>query len=456
VTRLLRNALIAGLVIIIGLFTYFIFPPFLFSAHFISGWLLIFLGFGIFGFSYYKSRDIFNPIGIFSVVWLSTIGLATFRLSHLQAKWGGKTWAVVLGGYLAFLIGSYLAHYISKRKRVRTLFKSKVTQIDSRRMEKFILVLFIICFGSYIIDVIGSGYIPILAHKTSAYHYFGVHFIHYITVSIPLVNYLIIIYFLINKKIKLWMGILFIVAFLVLVSMMSRQNIIFLIIISIVTINYLYKRFKLLYILYILPVVLILFGIMGNMRSNSSTYIFQVGQINNHVHSSLFAWFYLYFAMSFENLRNYIENYHHLFYGAKTFFPVFAFTLTKKYIPTDFSQYLSNPYFTVSTMFYDFYLDFGYVGIIVFPLLIGLISMLIYQSLRKEKSLKTVIFHSFIIHNLIFSFFINFFSNTTWFFEIIVMILFNYYLSNGLELSILKGGRSQTNGENGTESNDRP
>lgn len=190
-----------------------------------------------------------------------------------------------------------------------------------------------------------------------------------------------------------------------------------------------YKKIKLKHLSILLLVGLIIFSVLGNLRSNSASYILHVGHIIDGVDSPIFVWVYLYLSMSYENLNFYINNFNDMYFGVITFFPLFAFTLTKQFVQPNLAQYLPNPNMTVSTMMYDFYLDFGLLGTFFFPILIGAIAFYSYYLLKSSFSINTLIIYSMILHNLFFVFFINFFSNTTWIFHIGVLVLFILYTS---------------------------
>jgi len=416
--KVIINIVLLGLLIILGIN---VFPRVVFSLDYTIPWLLILLGFGIFLFFYFKKKDIFHPVGIFSLIWFATIGLSNFKLSNLQSDWSLKMWLTVAFTYLFFVLGFYLS------KKLKLSFLTDLQEkasIDKVRFEKFIQILFIICFLTYIVEVIQFGALPIFSESTRAYKDFGIQFVHYLTVSLVIVNFLIIVHYLKYKEFNIPFFVYFLLSTLAIVSMLSRQLIIFLFIVIVVAINYLAKRFKLNLILFIGIIALLIFNLLGNMRTNSAHYILQVGQMKEGVDSPLFAWLYLYLGMGYENLNYYINNFDQMFYGARTFLPIFAFTLTKGLIDYDYGKFLPSEYFTTSTLAYDFYLDFHLVGVILFPLLIGLLSGVIYKRLEESKDVTNVLLYSMFVHNLVFIFFINFFSNTTWFFQFCLILLF--------------------------------
>ena len=65
--------------------------------NFLLFFIFLIVGVSLF-FLFYKSyKDIFNPLGIFSIVWFSSIGISQLMVSEVQNPWTISTWFVVLG-----------------------------------------------------------------------------------------------------------------------------------------------------------------------------------------------------------------------------------------------------------------------------------------------------------------------------------------------------------------------
>jgi oligosaccharide repeat unit polymerase len=423
-------------IVLIGLILFFmvsILPDILFSTKYTLSWVLIIIGIAIYSFSIIKTNDIFNPVGIFSLVWIVTIGISNFRLSAWQSNWSVKMWFVVTIFYLSFLLGYFL---ISKLT-IHRVYKFIDGEPSENNYKRFIYILFFVCFGAYLAEVMKSGFLPIIASGTGAYKEFGIRFVHYFTVTLVLVNILITLYYFKFKTINKWFIIIYIVSFLSIFTLLSRQLLIFLILITVLSFHYLYRKIKITHLGLILLIGFIAFALLGNLRSNSSSYILEVGRMIEGVESPIFAWLYLYLGYSFENLNYYINNFDQIFWGTNTFFPIFAFTLTKQFIETDMTQFFPYVDLNTSTMAYDFFLDFGVFGVVLFPLLIGGLSAFIYSKVNRS-SFYSVIIYTMIAHNLLFVFFVNFFSNTAWFFHMAIIILFIFYTKNNYSSNPLK------------------
>jgi oligosaccharide repeat unit polymerase len=416
---LIFNLLLVGLIIFFALS---IIPDILFSTKYILPWALITTSLAIYGFTIFKTKDVFNPVGIFSLIWIFTIGLSNFKLSAWQTNWSTKMWVVVSLVYLSFLLGYFLVRRMKIGKE--TSFLSG--EPSEEKFKKFIYILFIVCFIAYIADVAKSGFLPIFAQEMGAYKAFGIRFVHYFTVSLVLVNLLITLYYFKYKKISKMFILIYIISFLCTFTLLSRQLLILLVVTTVITVHYLFKKIKITHLGLIMLVGFIGFAILGNLRSNSANYIIEVGRMTGGVDSPIFTWLYLYLGYSYENLNYYINNFNDLFWGSISFFPVFAFTLTKGFIQTDLIKFLPYSDLTTGTMAYDFYLDFGIIGVIVLPLLIGGLSSFMYSKL-KQNSFFSVIFYAMIAHNLLFAFFINFFANTSWVFYIGILTIFIFY-----------------------------
>lgn len=407
-------------VFIVGLILYII-PPILFDLKYILSWTLILLSILFYAIVYYKTKDLFHPVGIFSLILIFTVGVANFNLSYIQSPWTGKTWLAIVCTYVSFLIGYFVMKWIQGKKRIPNIsFDVK----NKKSFLQYIYGLFIVCFLAYILEVFESGFqLPIFSNEQGSYKEFGIKFVHYLTVSLALVNYFITLYFFKYRKINKLLITIYIISFIAIVTLLSRQLLILLVLMTVISYHYIVKKIKIQQLSILLLGGLIAFTLLGNLRSNSGQYILIVAKMVEGVDSPLVGWLYSYIAINYENLNYYINHFTDMHYGAVSFFPLFAFTLTKQFVQVDVTQYYKDPNFTTSTMMYDFYLDFGLAGTIIFPVIIGALSYYLYNQLKEKKSIYTVTLYAMVAHNLFFVFFINFFANTSWVFYLGLVFL---------------------------------
>ena len=361
--------------------------------------------------SFYRARkDVLNPDGLFVAVWLMCIALSQLRLSTEQNEWNMRVWFVIYGSMLFYLLGSKIVDL--KSVRVVRIKGTSIFDIDQLKLRRSIVVLFIISFLSFAVEVAVAGYVPIFAKSMSAYTSFGISFIHYNTVAICVVVILSFYYMLLYGLDKLSI-VLFMLGLGQIISIVSRQLLIFTIFGCVLIFHYTKKRLSIKIITLIAIALLAIFALMGALRSQSIDYLYAVAKIKNDVPKNYLMWPYLYFSMGFENLNNLISsNSVDFMYGRLSFEPIMALTRIKTLLkPTDLTAFHTIREFNVSTYLSSYYLDFGIVGTIIAPFIIGVFSKLIY--LKRHLKPIYLFAYIFVAHNLIFAFFVNFYSNTS-------------------------------------------
>lgn len=82
-------------------------------------------------------------------------------------------------------------------------------------------------------------------------------------------------------------------------------------------------------------------------------------------------------------------------------------------------------------MFYDAYYDFGWVGVLVFSCLLGLVAYVLSVKLREMRNPIGYLLYAQMAAYLTLSFFTTWFSNTTtWFLLIVTALMALYYQVN--------------------------
>lgn len=392
--------------------------------------VFLIIGGGLFLISYKHYKDVLNPLGIFSIIWFSSIGISQLMLSEVQRPWSPSMWFVVLGSGFCFIIGnlsySFFANSTDKPSRKLEL----KNHYSKQRLKIIIIVIFLLSLAAYLFEIYKFGGIPLFTKsRIAAYMTFGVRFVHYLTVSSILVCILVYLYQkLFFPEKKLLLNVLFIVSLFIIISNLATGQLI-IILVGIFTIkNYLdKKRFKLksLIILFIIA-TLILVLLTGFIRSSHSdvAYIKQIGKPIIEIPDRLSPLFlpYLYISTSFENLQLEIEQRDEFYYGTQTSFPIWAFTFLKGYFQSEY--YITPEGFNVGTYLRPYFADFGFLGVMIIPFLLGLIITIFYYSLRLKPTILKILIYSLFIYGLIIIFFANAFSETlTWYFLILFIII---------------------------------
>ncbi|TDT52018.1 O-antigen polymerase [Fonticella tunisiensis] len=380
----------------------------------------------IFLYIKFSKNDLFNPLGLYSVFWIGAIGLASFRLSNYQHGWTFFMWLNVLLAYFMFIIGYYLMKKFIKINGLR----NTTYLFNNDKLYQSIIILFSLCTLAFSIEVAVLGFIPLFSKSMDAYLRFKISGLHYFTVTIALIPALTIIYKKYGgKKPVMWMNI---ISFIIPILIVSRQLLIFEVVILIITYNYIVRRISKKFVIVVGIIIVILFSLASNLRHQNLAYIYSVADMKT-TKLGILTQPYLYVSMNFENLRNIIENFKDYTLGKNMLFPIFAFTNTKKYFDYTYkTKYLTNPNFNTSTYLSDIYFDFGLIGIVVVTFILGAIYWYVYNIfVKKDKNNLYIVIYSILSYCLIFSFFVPWYFNPTiWFYIIVLSGIYIYTNDN--------------------------
>ena len=363
---------------------------------------------GVFAYLYeyiVNDFDCFNSDGLFLGVWIFTIGLSQLKLTYFQTTWNLEMWAIVMTSLLSFIIGSKVISMFSKTVRLSYTSPNKRIQsiknkISRKRLRVVLITSYMVSFLAYLAEVFHAGFIPLFGDNIGDYANFGISYVHYLVISIGTILILTYLFFVIFTKDK-YLKILFVMGCMMLVSILNRHVIIFTAIGIVMVRNYFVKKIKLKNIFLLIVLSLIAFSILGSLRNVSSDYL--VAAIGyKKKYNLVFMWTYHYLTVGFTNLQNVIDLSPPLTFGLQTFTPFWTFTGLK----TLFSQPV-NPYFSgVGTFLEGYYLDFGVIGIILFPFLLGSFSKYMYLKITTTRiGIVSFTIYFTIVNQLVFLFF---------------------------------------------------
>lgn len=368
----------------------------------------------------FSKKDLFNPLAIYSLFWLGGIGISKLNLSYDQNNWSFYFWLNLILAYVMFVLGYY---FVYKKVDVKSLVKIKKYKFGNDRFYLAIVILFILCLTSFILEVIILRFIPLFSAQMEAYKTFHISGVHYFVVTVCILPSLTMIYKSNGGKKKILL--INIISFLIPILIVSRQLIILQVVLVVVTYHYFYKKLSLKLILAIGCISIVSFSILSNLRHQNVSYIYRVAHMKTNK-ESIFTQPYLYVAMSFENLRNIIDNFHSYKLGQNILYPILAFTNTKGFFNDSYKlHYLTNEYFTVSTYLSDIYYDFGVAGVVIIVFLLGCIYSFVYKLILENKELSIITsIHGILTYCIIFSFFVSWFFNPSiWFYTIVILMI---------------------------------
>ncbi|MHB8579109.1 MAG: O-antigen polymerase [Ignavibacteriaceae bacterium] len=388
-----------------------------------------------------KAKDIFSPTRLFVFIWSLAIGLAELKFSRFQHQWSVYGWVVLLLSISSFLIGVFAVYVIYYKKEILSFDEIRKiiqnTQIDQKKFYNVIVFLFVAYIISYVVIAIIRGYIPILSNHPSESRtqgdVFGFGLIIHAATSIMffIVQYLLLIEKNHSKKITL--VIILFITFITYFALLQRYDLVFWIIISLVFYYYSRKvRIRSVFI-FVLGLLSIMYAIQNIRLSKYFTgYLYVFSEMRFSPKYAIFTEPYMYIVMNLENFTNAVTKITHHTFGYFTFNFIMSLTGLKHWIQ-DYSNLNDTPFlnsgYNTYTMFWDFYRDFGVLGLGIISFSLGFLISTLYYNFRTKPNQHTLSLYSIGVFVILFSFFINpigqlhFFFNTSLIFFITFVTL---------------------------------
>lgn len=402
------------------------------------------------------TNRIINVRGLFALGFIGGFGVSLLKLSKLANDYSIMTFVVVFTSYFAVYLGTF---YKNKNdgesdnipnSKIFTAENDDVIRNDKKILLEDILMIlfFVFTFASFMIEVITLKFIPVFTVDTPhAYSTFHVFMIHYITTFYSFIPCFALCNYFKNpsrQMNKIWIVLSYVYVIIMAILMVSRSRLILCIVLSIFIIiiykqndlkNILSNKKNLLLIFMLSILFLGLYVIITINRAHDIEYLNGIFEMKNENMPIFITQPYMYIAQNFENLNYMINNIFRFTFGRRVLYPLFTLTLIKKFFPLvlDAPTYIIKEELSTLTIVYDFYYDFGLVGVFVFCFLIGYIGKAledrVYIGILGKGDYKTknnyiIILYSLYCYFMIFSFFQTYFSLTdTWVYIIILLLL---------------------------------
>jgi oligosaccharide repeat unit polymerase len=394
--------------------------------------------------SFIRKSDKFSPLRLFIIIWLFAIGLTNLKLSYFQSEWAAISWILLFTGLTSFILG-YLVVYVNNigspilsiseiRNRMQTL------AINEPRFILIICFLFLIYVISYLAIFSKSGFVPALnalpSETRSKFTMFGFGLlIHYA----PVIMFLIVEYFALAKEknpFKIFiLSLFFILALVSYFLILQRMNLFLWLIMTIVMLYYVRRKIKLRTVIFILTSFIILMIAIMNIRlvKHVENFIYLTSKMKFGPAYAFITEPYMYICMNLENFARGVEKLDYNTFGYFTFNPLLAISGLKSSIQANF--YISETPFLVSgyntyPFLWNYFYDFGVLGIFLFPFLFGLLVGVLYFKLRKKPDLVCISLYSIVTFSIAMSFFVNAFNLLHYVFNIITIVVVHVYLTN--------------------------
>lgn len=409
-----------------------------FKFYYLSGAVLIAAALWLYIREYRSSKNLIHLRGLFSLFWVGGQGLACLKLSRLQGDWALMTWICLGLAYVGFwIVFEVLVRLYGSGQDNYSRWRSY--EGNPRPVFHMICAVTgcsLICF---ITEAVVLGYVPFLVrgvpHAYSEFHLTG---IHYITVSCVLVPSLSVLFFHMRKgrgreRTALAVLIMTAVSLMIPILCVSRFQFIFAVVLAAFTYISLQKSFHPLFLIGLLAVMVPVYLVLTIARSHDVAYLNGIFEMRWEKMPIFITQPYMYIANNYENFNCLVEALPEHSMGMKSLFPLWALSGLKFFFPNliNYPIYVDKKELTTLTLFYDAYYDFGWIGVLLFSCLLGLVAYLLVVKLREMRNPMGYLLYAQMAAYLMLSFFTTWFSNTTtWFYLIVTGMMAVYYSMN--------------------------
>lgn len=376
--------------------------------------------FGVVLSTFRKGADVLSPARVYGFIWTLAIGLADLKLSRLQFEWSTFSWLMLILGVASFLVGTLIAYVTSFDKSLVPIDEMRQrmrnVSINPHRLFWLILTFFFLYVLSYIVIALVKQFIPALTLRSSElrteFTMFGLGlFIQ----SLPFLLLFIVLFFLYVRGHSVKKGVLvgvFLVTVGTYVLLLQRFVFVMWLVITLAILYYVTHsvRFRT-FLIGSFAVGLFFYGVQSfRFARYIQNYLYVVSEMKFSAAYAALTEPYMYVVMNLENFARGVEKLETFTYGYYTFDFMMALTGLKHWVaeyfhlverPFVFSAYNTFPFF------WTYYRDFGVIGLVIGPLLLGLFIGLLYYRMRSSPTLTHISLYSIAVFVMVISFFIN-------------------------------------------------
>ena len=363
---------------------------------------------------------------LFTLAWVGGEGIACLQLSRFQKDWGYQTWLAFFLIYLCFCMGY---DWGSKERKM----ERNGLERDQRQSWKtfgciqFLAVVSVLCF---FIELEKVGFVPVLSGSAYSYSAFYVAGIHYGTFCCVLIPALSVLYVELCESWN-WKKLFLILpanvaAIVIPYACGSRFQLLFAVGFAAVVYMIINKKVRIKRMGVLLTLLAVVYIALTLSRDYDYEYLNRVFEMKQEKMPMLISQTYIYIANNFDNFNCLIEELGKHTWGLRMLYPFFALTGMSLVFPdlTGFSIYQTKPELTTLTMFYDAFYDFGFAGIVIMALVLGILARIIILHLKGNNPVVYLFYGQMAIY-LGLSFFTTWFSNpTTWIWLILTGIMY--------------------------------
>ena len=383
--------------------------------------------------------DYFSPPAIYNFFW-------TFSLGCLELNWvafdplGTQVWQVIALSYFGFMGGAFWIVGYCLRNVDALRAPPQFEHLSRTRFETALKVLFTLGILGFLVQLAHLqsqfGLTTFLSHPQIAREqHTNVKYIGLLNL-LNVANFaLSLMYLTLYKRPRKWVLLILIWALATTLMTTDRTRFFYMVIWSFYVVVYLMQTVRLRprILAFAGLTVLTLFGfflLIAKMYKKQAhdTYMSELNISQDY--ASLIDP-YIYLTGSFPVLQAFLKDRHDFAYGTYTFSPVVK--IIELVVPDLERVELAGTFYRVPidlnacTYLEPFYKDFGMVGILVGPFLIGLLATWVWASMRHRRTLFSVYLASLLSFTLTISIFVNHFTQlTTWYFVGLGYLVYRY------------------------------
>ncbi|SFY35763.1 oligosaccharide repeat unit polymerase [Janthinobacterium lividum] len=344
--------------------------------------------------------DYLSPQMAFSMPWIVILLFSGFSISEIHRPIGFLAHAAIFSSLVVYLLVTDIVGAVEPIKIKKIQFDQEFSSVKSGT------ILFVL-LGIAAFNVIYSGYIPlvnILMGASADYLSFGVKSIYgFFNAFANMVGLTFFYLYLTSKKRRyLFFYVAVIIIFLFLVS---RQNILSLLVESFVVYSLLRARVKMRKIILMFTILMVCFGALGSLRSGDIKILAKVTPQYMWLPDSV-VWGYSYSFFNVLNLDNLTNDPAVPYHDAQSLDPLMpSFLRTKR---EEDRSFLEDDKFTVSSFIFPIYKDGGLPFTLLLVAIVALVNGLVYRRCISNPSMRNILIYAVLYFCALLSFFTNF------------------------------------------------
>ena len=386
--------------------------------------------------------DYFSPPAVYTFFWAFSIGV-------LELGWVSydpmreRVWGVIIASYASFMGGCLIVTLYGFIRPAWLNAEPHFAHLDRHKLERALLVLFVIGIFGYLVQLANInaqiGFSTYLDDPSRAREvHSNVKYLGFFNI-LNVANFVLAVaYLVLYRKPHKWVYLILFWAVASTLLTTDRTRFFYLVIWAFYVVVFLYRRVDLSPRLILagamtLLVLLLFFLTVARVYKKEALddnmeYVNIPSQFGAMVDP------YIYLTGSFPVLQAFLEDKQDLAYGKYSFGPLVK--LVELVYPEFERVSLTGKFYRVPielnacTYLELFYKDFGFLGIVLGPLFLGVLCMTAYLAMRGRKTLFSVFFVSLLSFCITISIFVNHFSQiATWYFVGVGYIVHRYCFS---------------------------